>query len=86
MTKVLFNLVINLIKFLSIFKTYSSLLPKPSHVVNITHRRLLAVTYRYSGVWDLGLTSVDQFTLESFACPGGEDRSGVCGLVLVPEV
>lgn len=86
MTKVFFNLVINLIKFLSIFKTSSSLLPTPSHVVNVTHRRLLAVTQSCSGFWDLGLTSVDQFTPESFACPGGEDRSGLWGLVLVPEV
>lgn len=86
MTKVLLCLVINLIKLLSIFKTSSSLLPARSRVVNVTHRRLLAVTCKYSGVWDLGLASVDQFPLESFACPGGEGRSGLWGLVLMPEM
>lgn len=86
MTKVLFYLVINLIKLLSIFKTSSSLLPTHSHVVNVTHGRVLAMTYKCSGVWHLGLTGVDQFTRESFACPGGESRNGLWGLVLVPEV
>lgn len=57
MTEVYFYLVINLIRLLSIFKTSSSLLPACSHVMNVLYRRILAVPYKCSGVWDLGLTS-----------------------------
>lgn len=77
MTKVYFYLVINLIKLLSILKTSSSVLPTHSHVVNVIYRRVLAVIYRYSGIWGWAVwTSSPQSPLHAL-----EERAEmVCGV------
>lgn len=84
MTKVLFNLIINLIKLISIFKTSWSLLPACSHECH--SQKVPGCDLQVLRIWDLGLTSVDQFTPASSACPGGEGRSDLWSLVLVSEM
>lgn len=87
MDKVPFNLVICLIKLLRVcrtsWKSFANLL-----ACCVTCGRAWAVIYQYeswcgtAGVWDLVLSSMDQLTPEPFACPGGEGRNGLWGLVL----